>query len=305
VADAYKADKKTKRTFKPHGSIPYDNRILAYRQQTETVSIWVLSGRETMPYQCGERQRELLKHQRGESDLVYRDGAFYLLATCEIEEPTPEQVDAFLGVDAGIVNIATDSDGEVHKANHINHVRHRHRRLRRKLQKKQTDSARRRLKKLSGKERRFANDTNHCISKRIVTKANGTGRGIALEDLGGIRDRVTARKPQRATLHSWSFDDLQQKIRYKARRAGVPVVLVDPRNTSRTCPHCGCIDQHNRPSQSVFKCVACGFSGLADHIAAVNISRRASVNRPHVGMALVAQATLASTYKLPALAGGS
>ena len=50
VADAYNLDKKTKRTFKPHGSMPYDNRILNCRQQTETVSIWVLGGRESIPY---------------------------------------------------------------------------------------------------------------------------------------------------------------------------------------------------------------------------------------------------------------
>ncbi len=282
VADSYKRDKRAKRTFKAHGAVPYDSRILAYRQATETISIWTLSGRETMPYACGERQRELLKHQKGESDLWYTGGDFYLLATCEIDEPTPEAVETFLGVDSGIVNIATDSDGDVHRASHVNNMRYRHRRLRQKLQKKGTKSARRLLGRLSGKERRFAKDTNHSISKRIVAKAQGTQRGIALEDLGGIRDRITVRQSQRATLHSWSFDDLQQKIRYKARRAGVPVVYVDPRNTSRTCPECGGIDPHNRPSQSVFKCVACGFSGLADHIAAVNIARRASVNRPYV-----------------------
>lgn len=282
VADAYKLDKNAKRTFKEHGSIPYDNRILNYRQQTETVSIWVLGGREEMPYQCGERQRELLKHQKGESDLWYAGGAFYLLATCEIDEPTPEAVKEFLGVDQGVVNIAVDNDGQIHKASHINNVRHRHRRLRRKLQRKGTQSARRLLRRQSGKEQRFAKDTNHCISKSIVVKAQGTKRGIALEDLGSIRDRITVRQSQRATLHCWSFDDLDRKIGYKARLYGVKVVHVDPRNTSRTCPECGGIDRHNRLSQSVFKCVACGFSGLADHIAAVNISRRASVNRPHV-----------------------
>jgi IS605 OrfB family transposase len=254
---------------------------LAYRQQTETVSIWVIGGREEMPYQSGDRQRELLKYQKGESDLCYMGGEFYLLATCEIDEPTSEQVETFLGIDAGIVNIATDSDGEVHRANHVNQVRHRHRRLRQKLQKKGTKSARRRLRRLAGKERRFAKDTNHCISKRIVTKAQGTKRGIALEDLSGIRDRVTVRKSQRVTLHSWSFDDLQQKIQYKAQQAGVAVVWVNPRNTSRTCPECGCIDKHNRPSQAQFKCVACGHAGLADHLAAVNIACRASVNRPY------------------------
>ena len=235
-----------------------------------------------MPYQCGDRQRELLKHQKGESDLWYTAGVFYLLATCEIEEPTPAEVELFLGVDRGISNIAVDGDGQKHSGSHINSVRHRHRRIRRVLAKKGTKSAKHLLRKLAKKEQRFANDTNHCISKSIVTKAQDTQRGIALEELGGIRDRVTVRKSQRATLHSWAFDDLEQKIRYKARLYGVKVVSVDPRNTSRTCPACGCIDKHNRPSQSVFKCVACGFSGHADHIAAINIARRASVNRPHV-----------------------
>src|SRR5258706_4696499 len=282
VADTYKADKTVKHTFKPHGSVAYDKRILAYRQKTEVVSIWLLGGRQTMPYQCGDRQRELLKHQQGESDLWFTGGAFYLLATCEIEEPTPAEVEMFLGVDQGIVKIAVDSDGQERSGSHINSVRHRHRRVRRKLQKKGTKSAKRLLRKLVKKEHRFANDTNHCISKSIVTKAQGTQRGIALEDLGGIRDRITVRQSQRATLHSWAFDDLEQKIRYKPRLYAVNVVSPDPRNTSRTRPECGCIDKHNRSSQSRFKCVACGFSGLADHIAAINIGRRASVNRPHV-----------------------
>src|SRR5262249_22149866 len=201
-----------------------------------------------------DKQRDLLKHQKGESDLWFHRGEWYLLATCDVEEPVPEQVESYLGIDGGIVNLATDSDGEVHRANPINHVRYRHRRLRRKLQKKGTKAAKRRLKRLAGQEHRFARDTNHCISKRIVAKAQGTKRGIALEDLKGIRDRVTVKQSQRAILHSWSFDDLQQKIRYKARQAGVKVVYVDPRNTSRTCPACGCVDKRNRPSQSQFNC---------------------------------------------------
>ena len=69
VADAYKLDKATRRTFKQHGSVPYDNRILSFRQASQSVSIWTLSGREAMSYTCGARQAELLKHQRGESDL--------------------------------------------------------------------------------------------------------------------------------------------------------------------------------------------------------------------------------------------
>lgn len=288
VADAYKLDRERKRTFKRMGSIAYDDRILSWRVQDSTVSIWTLNGRLRIPFVCGERQKELLQTRQGESDLVclanrgiFR-GMFFLSAVCEVEEPKPADVESALGVDLGVTNIAVDSDGGIHSASHINNVRHRHRRLRAKLQAKGTRSAKRKLKQLSGKEHRFAKDTNHCISKRIVAKAKDTNRAVALEDLTGIRTRVTVRRRQRATLHSWSFSQLRCFIQYKARRAGVKVFLVDPRNTSRTCPTCGYIDKANRPSQSKFSCVACGFAGLADQIAAINIGRRAAVNQPNV-----------------------
>jgi len=174
-----------------------------------------------------------------------------------------------------------DSDGQVHSASQVNNVRYRHRRLRSKLQSKGTHAAHRRLHKLSGREARFAKWVNHNISKHLVAKAKDTKRGIALEDLGGIRDRVTVHRFQRATLHSWSFAELGGFIEYKAQRAGVPCVRVDPRNTSRTCPHCGHVAKANRKSQSQFSCVVCGFAGLADHFAAIEISRRAAVNPPY------------------------
>jgi putative transposase len=141
-------------------------------------------------------------------------------------QPTPlGDLDDALGIDLGVVNIATDSDGEIHSGRAINNVRARHRRLRTKLQKKGTKGTRRRLKRLAGKERRFARHVNHVISKRIVAKAERTTRGLALEDLQGIRTRARARRPQRAALHSWAFAQLRAFLVYKARRVGVRVVL--------------------------------------------------------------------------------
>jgi putative transposase len=282
VAHAYKLDRKTKRTFKTTGSIAYDDRILSWRLHDQTVSIWTMNGRLRIPFVCGERQKELLQTRQGESDLGLYKGMFFLSATCDVDEPKPVDVEGVLGVDLGVTNIAVDSDGQVHSASHINNVRRRQRRLRANLQARGTRSAKRKLKRLSGKERRFAKDTNHCISKKLVAKAKDTNRAIALEDLGGIRERVTVRRSQRATLHSWAFFQLRSFVTYKAKRVGVPVFLVDSRNTSRTCPACGHVDKANRPSQSKFSCVVCGFAGLADHIAAVNIGRRAAVNSPIV-----------------------
>ena len=285
VADSYKVDKETKRTFRLLGSVAFDDRILRIVPAKNTVSIWTLDGRQQMTFVCGERQTAMLQGQRGESDLVYRDGEFYLLATCDVDEAPISDVDGFLGVDLGVANIAVDSDHTVYQGKTVKNVRYRHRQLRRKLQAKGTKSTRRRLKKLAGKERKFATWTNHNISKRIVAKAKDTGRGIAIEELGGIRDRITARRSQRATLHSWSFFQLRSFIEYKAKLNGVIVAAVDPRNTSRTCPACGNVDNANRKTQATFLCVRCGFSGLADHIASVNIRRRAEVNRPNVSTA--------------------
>ena len=111
-----------------------------------------------------------------------------------------------------------------------------------------------------------------------------TKRAIALEKLTHIRTRARARRSQRATLHSWSFAQLQAFIVYKAALAGVPVHRVNPRNTSRTCPACGHIDKANRKTQSSFVCTSCGFAGLADVIAAENIRvlGRALVSAPYV-----------------------
>jgi putative transposase len=156
-----------------------------------------------------------------------------------------------------------------------------YRRLRRKLQRLGTKGSRRRLRRLAGQERRFAAWVNHTLSKQIVAKAERTKRAIALEDLTHIRTRVRARRSQRATLHSWAFFQLRACIVYKAALSGVPVHVVDPRNTSRTCPACGCIDKANRKTQASFICTSCGFAGPADVIAAGNISRRALVSAPY------------------------
>jgi len=283
VADAYKLDRRAKRTFKPHGSIAYDDRILRYLKD-DRVSIWTIWGRQTISYASCQRQRELLVYRKGETDLVYQDGTFYLNAFVDLEESSLLETEDVLGIDLGIVNILADSDGETYSGGQVNGLRKRHSRLRARLQKKGTPSAKRLLRKRRRKESRFARNINHVISKQVVLKAQHTNRAIALEDLQGIRSRVRVRKSQQRQHHSWAFYQLRNFIQYKARLAGVPVVLVDPRNTSRTCPACGCVDKANRVSQSRFSCVQCGFAGPADTIAAENI-RRAAVNRPDVAAA--------------------
>jgi putative transposase len=133
VADAYQKDRQTKRRFKPHSALAFDDRLLHWYLDASHVSIWTLHGRMRIPFLCGDRQRIQLQLRRGESDLIVFRGHIYLSATCEIDEPIPTAGDDVLGIDLGIANIAVTSDGHVFAGKAINRVRHRHRRLRTKL----------------------------------------------------------------------------------------------------------------------------------------------------------------------------
>jgi IS605 OrfB family transposase len=282
VADAYRLDKETQRSFRKHGAIAYDNRILRWYTDKQRVSIWSVSGRLNIPYQAGERQRDLLRYQKGESDLVYQNGTFYLLATCEIPDPDEQETTLALGVDMGIVNLAVDSDANFYSGEAIEKTRQRMHKTRRRLQKCGTKSAKRRLKRLSGKQARFQKDTNHCIAKRIVANATRTKRAVAIEDLAGIRERTRAiRREQRGRHSNWNFGSLRDMIEYKAKMAGTPVRVVAPAYTSQRCLACGHIERANRRSQSQFLCCACGFSEHADVVGATNISVWATVISPH------------------------
>lgn len=273
TCEAFKRDKTKQPRFRPHGAITYDARLMSFKG-LDTVSLLTMQGRALIKMIFGEYQAGRMDRIRGQADLVYRDGLFFLYATVELPEPPIDSSDEFLGVDMGVTNLAVDSDGAIYSAKALNCVRVRYAKLRRKLQKKGTKSARRLLKKRRRKERRFATDVNHCISKKLVKKAKDTKRGLAIENLKGIRERVTVRKAQRLLHHAWAFGQLCAFLAYKSVASGVRLVAVDPRNTSRTCTACGCCDRRNRVSQAVFRCIECGFVAHADTLAAVNIAVR-------------------------------
>lgn len=282
VSESYKVAKKNLHTFRDMGAMVYDERILSFHG-LEVASLLTLSGRIKVPLVISDYHQGVLAGNRvhGQADLILIDKVFYLLLVVELPEPPERKSSEWLGVDLGIKNIAVDSMGETHCGDKINGLRARHRRLRNKLQKKGTRSATRLLKKRKSKESRFARNENHCISKKIVAKAKTLGYGIALEELTGIRERVTVKKSQRAQHSSWGFFQLRQFVSYKAVLAGVEVKVVDPRNTSRECPECGHTEKANRITRDTFHCRSCEYVAPADYVAARNISRRAVVNQPY------------------------
>lgn len=288
VCGAYKRDVKIRPEFRKHAAVPFSMGKNIGFKGVDRVSISTLDGRVIVPFLMGKYHADRFTLKNGQSNLVLRkDGKWFLVVTVDVPEGTPIPPSDFIGVDLGVVNIAVDSDGNVHQSEAIEQKRIASLGRRRALGKKTKGSCRQARKachkaiaRMGRKESRYRRDVNHQLSKTLVKAAQDTGRGIALEDLKGIRDRAPFAKRQRARMGSWAFFQLRSFVEYKAKLAGVFVASVDPRNTSRTCNACSHCEKGNRKNQAEFRCLSCGHEDLADFNAARNIRARAIANSP-------------------------
>jgi putative transposase len=287
----YSRDKEKLPKFRKHAAMPYDSRILSFKG-VERISLLTLQGRVIVPFVMGTYQRERFADAKGQCDLVLRtDGRWFLLVTVDLPEKTPVPTTDFIGIDLGVAQLATTSDGEHFSGDEVERVRVRYHARRKVLQQaaaRRKAKGRRRkamwraLRRTKSREANFRRQENHRISKQLVALATDTARGLALEDLKGIRERSRFRRSQRAKMAGWSFSQLRAFIAYKAQLAGVALTVVDPRDTSRTCSVCGHCERANRRSQAEFCCQSCGHVSHADINAALNIRAKALVNVPMV-----------------------
>ncbi len=152
------------------------------------------------------------------------------------------------------------------------HVRRRRRLARKKAHDRRT------MLRLVGREgrreRHRIRQRLHLVSKRLVAVANEQRAAIVLEDLtipqGGGRGRRMRRR-----LSSWPQGELHRQIEYKALAAGVPVIKVNPRYTSKTCPRCDARTGRREQVGRVFECRACGWSLDRQRNAGLNILKTA------------------------------
>ena len=202
---------------------------------------------------------------------------FHVAVSKEVLEFELSRLKHLVGIDRGLRQIITsyDEKGQTRFVNgsFITKKRNHYARLRARLQAKGTKSAKRRLRALSGRESRWMGDVNHQLSKTLV-QTYGKQTLFVLEDLTGVTfDTVHSRKKEhRYEHHSWSFYDLEQKLRYKAHLNESEVVLVDAHYTSQRCPKCGTIDKSSRDKgRHQYTCSNCGYSSNDDRVGAMNI----------------------------------
>ena len=276
VADAYKVDRKIKREFRTLGGIGYDSRIMTYKPN-DTISLWVIGGRIKIPFVC--HNRNYLPYIKGEADLVYKRGKYYLFQTVDVPEENVEDVEEFIGVDMGLIELATLSSGKSFSSKKLNEYREKRQKVRSSLQSKGTKGCKKVLKRLSGKERTTSTIINHTISKQIVQIAKSKGKGIAIEDLKGIRFSANKKgRKFRTRVGKWNFNQLRSFITYKSLLNGIKLVIVPPAYTSKMCHRC--FHMGNRQGKK-FTCKNCNSVFDADENAAKNIALLGiSVNNP-------------------------
>ena len=281
----YKRDKSVCPTFRQDEAMCYDARLLSFKGE-DSVSLAALRGRQVVPMLLGAFQRKRWQYVKPGGFVFQRqhDGLWFLQAFAEYPDKAPVTVTDYIGVDLGTTHLATTDDREHFTGEWVEDKREKLERRRRNLQRRRTKLLRRakrpkavnrKRRALARNEKNFRRNTNHCIAKKLVAMAKGSGKGIALEDLTHIRSRTRFRKPQRSQMSGWAFFQLRAFVEYKARQAGVPVIVVDPRNTSRTCAECGHCEKANRQNQASFRCRMCGYSDHADVNAARNIREQA------------------------------
>jgi transposase len=93
------------------GAIQYDQRNLSWKGLDKVyLSDNTVQGRIKLRTRIGEYQKSRSDRIRGQADLIYKNGAFYLIAVVDAPEQSEFDPVETLGVDLGIENIATDSE---------------------------------------------------------------------------------------------------------------------------------------------------------------------------------------------------
>ena len=259
------------RDYRLMANNPKTRNLISMRLSSEGTEHVMIAPSKRRDYSSMLRSYKSIGAMRLECD---RGKWFALIA---VEEIIEDQIEPYLavGIDRGLINLATtyDENGvtSFFKGNEVARVRNHYQHLRARLQAKGTKGAKRRLKRLSGRENRWMTDVNHCLSKTLVSDY-GPGVVLVLEDLTGVSSSRGGKGKLSGQLSSWAFYQLGEFVKYKAKRAGITAIEVSPDYTSQRCPMCMTVRKENRDQKiHTYKCSSCGYQTNDDRVAAMNL----------------------------------
>lgn len=249
-------------------SYPLNKRTLSCRGNLISFSTCVNRVRvlSELPQWFVEKYNVQLKDFQA-ADIKIVKSKVYLCLSFRVPVTVENNGNTIIGIDRGLYNVCTLSDGTRISSKQAVAVKRKYQYLRTKLQQKGTRSAKRHLKKISGREKRFMSDFNHKLTKQLASRINVSA--YILEDLSNIRKKRKGKKLN-SWLSNWSYYQFEQQLKYKCELQNISIFFVDPRYTSQKCSCCGTIDKKSRV-RSKYHCVSCGYTEHADINAAINI----------------------------------
>ena len=200
-------------------------------------------------------------------------GRWYISVQMEVEqEPYQNTSMTAIGVDLGIKNLATLSDGKTFaNPRALKHSLKKLSRLERQKSRHQKGSqnrkkTRRKIAKVYAHIANIRKDAAHKLTT-YMTKNHAL---VAIEDLH-VNGMLKNHKLAQAVSDS-NFGEIRQQLEYKSNLYGTHLVVIDRfYPSSKTCSCCGWIATEQSLADRVFVCHDCGYVADRDYNAAKNI----------------------------------
>jgi putative transposase len=221
-------------------------------------------------------------YPNGDARLLLKDGGFILGVSKRVPKPAKYVARGVLAIDVNEKHIVVGNSQHEHRFETVVERAQHYKHLAENLQKKYSSpkynawlrrrGVKRRIKSFHMKARNIIDDWAKKVSRLIVLLAKRHQYAVAREDLTNLVENLRKLpKEHKVSLLILSYRRLEHWIDLQCEKQGVPVIIVNPRGTSSTCPICG--SRLVEKGYRRLRCPRCGFEADRDTIAVMNIER--------------------------------
>lgn len=268
-------------------------RITATHVKLEAIATSKRKNRQQLNwFRLAERERIPVGAKYAQPRITFDGLNWWLSVAVEVADPKPaENCKEPVGIDLGIKNLATCSDGTVYpninRTSTVRKLKKKQRRLQRFVSRKYEMNkqkgadysktlniikSERKLLRIHHRLADIRQNYRHQITSEIVGRKPSS---IVLEDLN-VRGMMSNRHLAKA-VQEQGFYEFRRQIEYKAAWTGLRVVIADRfYPSSKTCIACGHVKKNLRLSERIYHCEYCGNEIDRDLQAAINLQRYSS-----------------------------
>ena len=218
--------------------------------------------------------------------ISYDNKYWYISVGIEQEEIQEELTDVSLGIDLGLKELATCSDGtifkNINKSYSVRKIEKKLKRLQRQVSRKyeknkkgkeyaKTNNIIKLEKKIQQVHRKLANIRNNYLHQTTTSIVKTKPYRVVIEDLN-VKGMMKNKNLSDA-IRKQGFYEFKRQLEYKCKFRGIELIVADRfYPSSKTCSQCGEIKKDLKLSDRVYKC-NCGLIIDRDLNASINLSR--------------------------------